>query len=92
MQVQPGSKTPLQKVVSGIKTIEGYVSGKGKLTTTPEHGESKIFTFSGTEFDLLFTYAVKHGDVMQWEASEDSILVFSEVCFPPYEDGTFQKR
>jgi hypothetical protein len=34
IDVDRGCKTPLQKVLQGDKTIEGYISGKGKLIIT----------------------------------------------------------
>lgn len=34
IRIEPGFKTPLQKVLKGDKTIEGYISGKGKLVIT----------------------------------------------------------
>lgn len=33
VRVSSGFKTPLQKVIKGAKTVEGYVSGKGTLTS-----------------------------------------------------------
>lgn len=30
------------------------------------------------------------GDLMQWQASEDSNLTAYEVCYPPYQDGRFE--
>jgi hypothetical protein len=40
--IQPGCKTPLQKVLQGKKTIEGYISGKGKLIVKRKDGNTKI--------------------------------------------------
>ncbi|MFH1705954.1 MAG: hypothetical protein ABH867_03555 [Patescibacteria group bacterium] len=34
IRIVPGNKTPLQRVLKGDRTVEGYLSGKGKLTIT----------------------------------------------------------
>jgi hypothetical protein len=39
IKISPSKKTPLQKVLKGEKTIEGYISGKGKLTITKLDGK-----------------------------------------------------
>lgn len=86
--IQPGMKTPLQKVLRGDKTIEGYISGKGKLTITHVNGDVSTFEVFPEKKD--FAYEVLVGELMQWQAASDSILEVFEVCFPPYQDGRFQ--
>ena len=39
IRIKPAGKTPLQKVLKGDRTIEGYISGKGKLTITQPNGK-----------------------------------------------------
>ncbi len=39
IHIQKGCKTPLQKVLAGDKTIEGHISGKGKLIVTRRDGK-----------------------------------------------------
>lgn len=41
--ISPGKNTPLQRVLNGDKTIEGYISGKGKLTITKPNGQKNVF-------------------------------------------------
>ena len=78
--MQAGAKTPLQKVRGGDKTIEGYISGEGVLTV-----DDKVYVFPGSEQTEI---EVQIGETMQWEAKTE--LVFSEVCFPPYQDGRYE--
>lgn len=84
--VSKGSKTPLQKVIKGDKTIEGFLSGSGTLTITKEGGEIKKYDFSNLTPKNEVEVAI--GQTMQWEASQD--LVFYEICYPPYKDGRFK--
>src|SRR4030067_1794068 len=46
IRIKPGSKTPLQKVLKGDRTIEGYVSGKGKLTIIKTGGSQQVYDAS----------------------------------------------
>jgi hypothetical protein len=86
IRIKPGGKTPVQKVMKGDRTIEGYVSGKGKLTITKPDDSKKIYPANSEAFDPV-TVAI--GEIMQWEADSDSELVAYEICFPPYEDGRY---
>ena len=90
INIQPGCKTPLQRVIGGDETIEGFISGKGKLTIsyadpkrTPTVYEVDDQTGEG------FTCIVEVGETMQWEASENCELVAFEICYPPYKDGRY---
>lgn len=87
IKIEPGKKTPLQRVLQGEKTIEGFLAGKGKLTVTKTDGTQKIHVADGTK-PIVVT--VQIGETMQWEADPDSNLVAFELCFPPYEDGRFE--
>lgn len=45
------------------------------------------------EFDLTketIPIIVNIGELMQWKATGNIGLTFSEVCSPPYEDGRFK--
>jgi hypothetical protein len=86
IRMKPGGKTPLQKILKGDKTLEGYVSGKGKLTITKSDGEKAVYQMTGEPF----VKDVQIGECMQWEADEKSELVAYEICFPPYEDGRYE--
>src|SRR3989338_1608992 len=83
IRINPGSKTPLQKVLKGDKTVEGYISGKGKLKITNPNGKQVVYTEP-------FAITVAMGELMQWEAAPDSDLSVYEIFYPPYEDGRFQ--
>ncbi len=51
-------------------------------------GKSKTYSFK--DGDNKPEVVVEIGQIMQWEASKDLDLVFSEVCYPPYKDGRFE--
>lgn len=87
IRITRGHKTPLQKVLKGERTIEGYISGKGKLIVTKSDGKQEIY-IAGSSFTEPVD--IKIGELMQWEASPDSGLVSFEICFPPYEDGRYE--
>lgn len=88
INIDPGKKTPLQKVLSGEKTIEGYVSGNGKLVIKRNNGEEEVHEVKDGGSPLSIDVEV--GETMQWEASPNSKLVAYEVCIPPYADGRFK--
>jgi len=81
-------KTPLQRVVDGVRTTEGYINGEGTLRVASQDGEVRVYEFGpGCENRPV---DVGVGDVMQWEAYGVTDLTFFEVCVPPYEDGRFE--
>ena len=83
--VEQGFKTPLQKVLSGTETIEGYISGVAILTVTGFDGTIRKFDYPGSSDTKI---VVNIGQTMQWEAK--SQLTFYELCTPPYTDGRFE--
>lgn len=84
--VEKGSKTPLQKVLQGVETIEGFYSGKGILrVSTDDVANTYVFPS-----DTINEVPVSIGDTMQWQADEEVDLVFYEICTPPYQDGRFE--
>src|SRR4030042_2636800 len=89
IKIKPGSKTPLQKVLKGDKTVEGYVSGKGKLIITKTDGSQQIYAVN-EDLKEPVTVTVSIGEMMQWEADPESNLKAYEICFPPYEDGRYE--
>ncbi|MFZ3074245.1 MAG: hypothetical protein WA093_03920 [Minisyncoccales bacterium] len=85
IKIKAGFKTPLQKVISGVKTIEGHINGNGKLIVTQVDGNKKEYPAGkGLMVD------VKIGELMQWQADAESDLTVYEICFPPYDDGRFE--
>lgn len=89
IRIQPGRQTPLQKVLKGDKTIEGYISGKGRLVITLPGGEKKIYeVWTGMKNPPLIIVGIN--ELMQWEADKNSELIAYEICYPPYEDGRYE--
>jgi hypothetical protein len=89
IRIEPGCKTPLQKVLKGNKTIEGYVSGRGRLIVT-KPDDSKTEYNVNEQTQKPFEVVVAIGEKMQWQADNDSSLTAHELCFPPYQDGRFE--
>ena len=85
MRVAAGHKTPLQRIVKGDKTIEGYLDGQATLTVTRPDNSQSVATYPGNA-ELEASVAVN--DTLQWSA--DTNLTFYEICWPPYEDGRFE--
>lgn len=89
IRIKPGKKTPVQKVLQGERTVEGHVSGAGRLTITNSEGQQRVYQFDkASEQASPVTVAI--GEQMQWEVPADSDLVAYEICFPPYQDGRFE--
>jgi len=83
--VKKGYSTPLQKVMKGDRTIEGFLEGKGILSVTGKSGKIESYSFPHPSLNEV---QVEKEEVMSWQALED--LAFYEICEPPYEDGRFQ--
>ncbi len=88
IKIDSGCKTPLQKVLEGDKTIEGYISGYGQLIIHRSDNQLEIYEFPGTP--TPFSVNIRIGDTMQWQADQKSNLIVYEVCFPPYQDGRYE--
>ncbi len=84
--VEKGGRTPLQKVLQGVETIEVFYSGKGILRVSTD-GVANTYVFPN---DVVKEVPVSVGDIMQWQADEEVDLVFYEICTPPYQDGRFK--
>jgi len=89
IRIEAGSKTPLQKVLKGDRTIEGFISGIGKLTVVKSSGKREIYEV-GKESGKPVEVLIEVGETMQWEADKGSMLTAYEICFPPYEDGRYE--
>lgn len=85
VRVAAGHKTPLQRVVKGEKTIEGYLGGQGSLAVTRPDNTQVVVSYPG---NVEPETSVAANDTMQWSAITD--LTFYEICWPPYEDGRFE--
>lgn len=86
IRIDANCKTPLQKVLKGDRTTEGFVSGAGKLIVS-KNGEDSIYKVK--DGDSL-SVNVEIGETMQWMADENRSLKVYEICFPPYEDGRYE--
>jgi len=89
IRIKSGCKTPLQRVLSGDKTIEGYISGRGTLTITKANGKKEICKVGNNKKEKL-EMNVTVGELMQWQADNDSELIAYEICFPPYKEGRYE--
>ena len=89
IRIEANSKTPLQKVLKGDKTIEGYISGKGILSVTKSNNIVKKYIVDNTKSKDFFIN-IEIGEKMQWKSAKDSPLVVFEICYPPYKDGRFK--
>ena len=87
VRVKKGFKTPLQRIMLGDRTVEGFVSGTGTLTVKDSDEKSQSYSFSGSEKGEV---EVSVGQIMQWYADGEDDLTFYEICWPPYEDGRFE--
>ncbi len=85
IRVQPGYKTPLQKVLKGDRTVEGYISGNGRLIVSKGEQEKIYESEEGVELKV----DVMVGETMQWQAGNTPLVAY-EICFPPYEVGRFK--
>lgn len=89
VHVTADHKTPLQRILKGTKTIEGYMSGKGSLTVIAQDELEKKYDFTENTNNNPNTEIEVHiGELMQWSAKTN--LTFYEICEPPYEDGRFE--
>lgn len=91
IRVKAGYKTPLQKVLKGKITIEGFLDGRATLTITSSKTGSipKIYSFDSKQ-DVGKEVMVLVGETMQWSADTQTGLTFYEICTPPYKDGRFK--
>ncbi len=89
IRIRAGAKTPQQRVLQGIRTIEGHINGSGRLVVIREGGKSEVYPVDPNAQDKLIVH-IKIGDVMQWIAEPDSCLTVYEICIPPYQDGRYE--
>ena len=54
IKIQPNFKTPRQKVLDGENTVEGYISGKGKLVVERNYGHTDVYD-TGTNGKIKVT-------------------------------------
>ena len=83
--VSAGYSTPRQLVKKGDETVEVFFAGKGKFYI---ERSNYILEFVCDE-NRIFEMEVLVGDIMHWEAPEDSDLIFYEICYPPFTKERF---
>jgi hypothetical protein len=88
VRVARGFKAPMQKILQGDKTTEGYFAGKRTLTIRGQDDTDKSYSFDPTSSNK--EVEVQIGQIMQWTAPNDADLIFYEICDPPYQDGRFE--
>jgi len=89
IRVSPGQRTPLQRVLQGVRTVEGFITGSATLVVTEAGGQVTEHHYDqtsepGAEVDVAV------GQLMQWVNEGDSDLFFYEVCMPPYATGRYE--
>ena len=89
IRIEPGFSTPIQRVLQGLRTIEGYVSGEGQLIITRSNDQWEVYQVNERVSEKP-SIDVNIGDLMQWQATGSSRLVAYEVCIPPYQDGRYE--
>ncbi|HEX8227016.1 MAG TPA: hypothetical protein VF572_04070 [Candidatus Saccharimonadales bacterium] len=85
VRVAASHKTPLQRILKGKKTVEGYMEGRGSLSLMHSDGSQIVRAYPDSEMTETI---VEINDIMQWSAETN--LTFYEICWPPYEDGRFE--
>lgn len=88
ISISAGANTPVQRVILGEETIEGYLSGKGKLIVI--HNDGSIAEYPVDETTEGFTCSIWEGQTMQWQADSEEPLEIFEICYPPFEEGRFE--
>lgn len=88
VRVTKGFKTPLQRILQGNRTIEGFWEGRGELAVQTDDGLTHTYVFDATSTTKEVEVMV--GQIMQWTAPADTNLVFYEICDPPYQAGRFE--
>ena len=89
IKVDKKCRTPVQKVIKGKKTIEGFLAGTGNLVTYSRNKRRQsIYTYGGA--DGCEPVRVKVGEKMQWVAGDTDDLYFFEICQPPFKQGRFK--
>jgi len=89
IRISPNYSTPLQRVLSGDRTIEGYISGRGQLIVHRRNGRFEIHKVGFTP-SRPPTIDIEVGDFMQWRAFDKGSLLVYEICYPPYQDGRYE--
>jgi hypothetical protein len=90
IRIQPGFKTRRQRIRQGERTIEGHISGTGKLIIERVNGEKEVYKFDDKRKNKP-EITVNIDDIMQWLTAPDSPLIAYEICFPPYKEGRYEE-
>ena len=88
LHIQDGYETPVQRILHGERTIEGYISGSGTFLQEHDTGfrrEYKIDHNDGRPFEV----ELGTGSIMRWSADGSDLIAY-EICYPPYQKGRFE--
>lgn len=89
LHFEPGASLPRQRMVQGITTVEGFISGDGILHIVRANGQEETHFFRGRNSGRPIV-EVHMDDIMQLRAFKRSPFESFEICYPPYTDGRFQ--
>lgn len=90
IEIQPGFRSPRQRVLKGTHTIQRFTSGTANLFVDELDGSEHTRFFTSEEATQDNDIEVKVGEIMQWSSLGPDPLVYYEICEPPFETGRFE--
>jgi len=90
IEIQPGFRSPRQRVLKGTRTIQRFVSGTANLYVDELDGSEHTRFFSTEELLENTDVEVKVGEIMQWSSLGPNPLIYYEICEPPFVEGRFE--
>ena len=90
IEIQPGFRSPRQKVIKGDLTIQRFFSGAAYLYVDELDGSKRTRFFKSQEATQNNDVEVKVGEIMQWSSLGPDPLIYHEICEPPFEKGRFE--
>ena len=90
VEIQPGFRSPRQKVLTGTRTIQRFISGSANLYVDELDGGEHTRYFKSGEATENSDVEVQIGEIMQWSSLGPDPLVCYEICEPPFDKGRFE--
>jgi len=90
IEIQPGFRSPRQKVMKGTRTIQRFISGTAYLYVNGLDGSEHTRFFASKEARQNNDVEVRVGEIMQWSSLGPDLLAYYEICEPPFEKGRFE--